>query len=221
MRPEGRAADGAPLAAGLRGVVTVGQREALLGQQGAVVWLTGLSGSGKSSLARALEAALLAEGYLVAVLDGDVLRQGLNSDMGFAPTDRAENIRRVGELATLLADHGLLVITAFVSPYAVDRLQACTRVGAQRFFEVHLAASVRQCAARDPKGLYALAAAGELPGFTSVSAPYEAPEEPALRLETGREPLVASVAALRRALAKAGLVPGRRGALDPPNEDCR
>ena len=216
-RDDAQAADGAPLAEGVRALVGPGAREALLGQQGCVLWLTGLSGSGKSTLARALERRLTDAGRLCLVLDGDVLRQGLNRDLGFEPAARRENIRRVGELACLLADHGLTVLAAFVSPYAADRERARQRVGTHRFFEIHLTASVTQCAARDPKGLYARALAGDLPEFTGVSAPYEPPEAPALRLDTGSEPPGACVDALWDLLDAAGVLrPRTKTAAAPP-----
>jgi adenylylsulfate kinase len=156
------------------------------GHAGGVIWLTGLSASGKSSLAMALEQALYAHGYACYVLDGDNLRTGLNANLGFSPEDRRENIRRVGEVAALFADAGLLCISAFISPYREDREQA-RQCYAQNFHEVHIAADLNTCETRDPKGLYRKARAGELLDFTGVSAPYEPPLNPELRLDTGQE----------------------------------
>jgi len=167
-------------------------RAAHYGHQGAVLWLTGLSASGKSSLAMALEQSLMAQGYSCYVLDGDNLRHGLNANLGFSPADRAENIRRVGELAALFADAGLICITAFISPYRADRAlarQACR----SEFHEIHLAAELAVCESRDPKGLYRQARAGQLPEFTGIDAPYEAPSAPQLRLDTGTESLEQSL----------------------------
>ncbi len=169
--------------------VSQAEREALLGQRGLVVWLTGLSGSGKSTLARALERALIDRGHPCFVLDGDVVRGGINAGLGFSPADRTENIRRVGEVARLLAESGLIAIVSAISPYAADRQRARARIGAERFLLIHAAASVEACQARDPKGLYARAQAGELENFTGVSAPYEVPADPALRLDTGARSL--------------------------------
>jgi adenylylsulfate kinase len=149
-----------------------------------VVWFTGLSGSGKSTVAAALEAALLGAGHAAFVLDGDNVRHGLNSDLGFAPADRTENIRRIGEVAALFADAGLLTLTAFISPYRADRAAARAAVGAERFLEVFLSAPLEVCERRDPKQLYRRARAGEIEDFTGVSAPYEPPESPALMLDT-------------------------------------
>lgn len=169
--------------------LTQAEREAALGQKGAVIWLTGLSGSGKSTIARCLEQELVLRGHHAYVLDGDNLRMGLNRDLSFSPDDRAENIRRVGAVAQLFADSGALVITAFISPYRADRAQARALVPDGRFVEVHVATSLEACEARDPKGLYQKARAGKLSDFTGISAPYEAPDAPELTLHTeGREP---------------------------------
>jgi len=141
--------------------------------------LTGLSGSGKSTVAYALERALSACGRLSYVLDGDNLRHGLNGDLGFAAADREENIRRVGEVAALFADAGLIAIAAFISPYRRDRDRA-RRMAADRFFEVFCDTPLAVCEARDPKGLYRRARAGEIKGFTGIDDPYEPPESPEL-----------------------------------------
>jgi adenylyl-sulfate kinase len=172
--------------------LTASDRKAHYGHSGAVLWLTGLSASGKSSLSMALEFALTERGYSCYVLDGDNVRRGLNANLGFSAQDRTENIRRVGEAAGLFADAGLICITAFISPYREDRARARDSIG-QRFHEVHVAADLATCEARDPKGLYKKAHAGELLEFTGVSAPYEAPEHPELILDTGNESITVSL----------------------------
>lgn len=146
--------------------------------------MTGLSGSGKSTLGYALEERLVSRGRMSYVLDGDNVRHGLCSDLGFSPVDRAENIRRVGEVAALFADAGVLVISSFISPYRADRAAARERIGDDRFIEVYLDVPVSVCEKRDPKGLYKKARAGDIPNFTGISAPYEQPETPELRLDT-------------------------------------
>ena len=150
------------------------------------MWFTGLSGSGKSTLAMTLERSLFNEGYEVFVLDGDNLRHGLNSNLGFSPEDREENIRRVGEVAALFANSGFVVLTAFISPYRADRDMARQVVG-EGFYEVFLDPGLDACEQRDPKGLYKKARAGEIPGFTGISAPYEEPVEPDVRLDTAKK----------------------------------
>jgi len=157
------------------------------GHPGGVVWLTGLSGAGKSTLAMGLEATLLARGYATYTLDGDNIRNGLNGDLGFLPAERAENIRRVGEVAALFAHAGLICITAFISPYRADRALARHAARDTRFHEIHLAADLATCEARDPKGLYRKARSGVLRDFTGIDAPYEAPEHPELLLSTHGE----------------------------------
>ncbi len=153
------------------------------GHKGGVLWFTGLSGAGKSTLALALERELFAKGYNVYVLDGDNIRGGLNANLGFSPEDRAENIRRVGEVAALFADAGFLVISSFISPYRSDRERA--RVAApESFHEVYVKASLEACETRDPKGLYKRARVGEIPDFTGISSPYEPPEFPQLTVPT-------------------------------------
>ena len=155
---------------------------------GAVIWLTGLSGAGKSTLAIAAEDHLFSKGYQVYALDGDNVRHGLNATLGFSPEDRAENIRRVGEVAALFADAGFIVVTAFISPYRSDRARAraaAERVTPSGFHEVYIRAPLEVCEARDPRGLYERARAGEIADFTGVSAPYEPPERPELTVDTG------------------------------------
>jgi bifunctional enzyme CysN/CysC len=152
--------------------------------QGATVWLTGLSGSGKSTVAVEVEHRLVAEGRPAYILDGDNLRHGLNADLGFSPEDRAENIRRVSEVARLMADAGVVALVPVISPYRADRdrARAIHRAAAVPFLEVFVDTPLAVCEARDPKGLYARARAGEITGFTGIDAPYEAPEGPDLRL---------------------------------------
>jgi adenylyl-sulfate kinase len=186
----------------------------VLGQRGCVVWLTGLSGSGKSTLAVALEAALVGAGHLAFVLDGDNLRQGLNSDLGFAPADRAENIRRAGEVAALLADAGLVAVTAFISPYRADREVARAAVGSDRFLEVLVDAPLEVCEGRDPKQLYRRARAGEIQEFTGVSAPYEPPPSPDLTLDTAALDVEACVGQLLARLEQRGFLRGREAPRD-------
>lgn len=168
-----------------RGKVSRDERVAKLGQDAVTVWLTGLSGSGKSTLAFELEKRLLDMGYMAYVLDGDNVRHGLSRDLGFSHADRTENIRRIAEVASLFNDAGMVLITAFISPYRSDRDMARQIVGTGRFVEAHLAASVTACEARDPKGLYRKARAGQIPEFTGVSAPYEDPLAPEAKIDTG------------------------------------
>jgi len=160
------------------------ERWRLYGHRGGVLWLTGLSGSGKSTLAFELERRLFATGYRAYVLDGDNIRHGLSADLGFSPTDRTENIRRVGEVAALFAGAGMVVITAFISPYRSDRASA-RKAGKSGFHEIFLNADLAVCEKRDPKGLYKKARRGEISEFTGVTAPYEAPESPELTIDTG------------------------------------
>jgi adenylylsulfate kinase len=159
-------------------------REKLLGQRGACLWLTGLSGSGKSTIAVAAESELVRRGHLAYVLDGDNIRHGLNSNLGFSPEDRTENIRRIGEVAKLFADAGVIVFTSFISPYRSDRDAARALFAEGDFVEVYVEADVATCETRDPKGLYKKARAGEIPEFTGISAPYEPPDKPELVLST-------------------------------------
>lgn len=175
------------------GHVSRQEREQLLRQRGIVVWMTGLSGAGKSTIARALEARLYAAGRLSYVLDGDNLRHGLNADLGFSERDREENVRRTGEVAALLADAGLIVIVALISPFRRDRDRARSTVGADRFVEVFVDVPVEQCESRDPKGLYAAARDGRIAEFTGISSPYEAPEAPAVVLRAGEHDVDACV----------------------------
>jgi len=167
------------------GEVTRADRKRAHGHKGATLWLTGLSGSGKSTIAHKVEALLLERGCFAYVLDGDNVRHGLNRDLGFSPEERSENIRRIGEVAKLFTEAGALVLTAFISPYRRDRAQVRELMGEGDFVEIHVAAPLEVCEQRDPKGLYKRARAGEIGEFTGVSAPYEAPESAEITLETG------------------------------------
>jgi adenylylsulfate kinase len=161
-------------------------REKLLRQRGATIWFTGLPSSGKSTIAFTLEHALVERGHLSYVLDGDNIRHGLNQNLGFSPDDRVENIRRIGEVARLFADAGVLACTSFISPYRADRDQArkIHDEAGLPFIEVYVKATVALCEQRDPKGLYKKARAGQLKDFTGVSAPYEEPLRPELVIDT-------------------------------------
>ncbi|QDT93066.1 adenylyl-sulfate kinase [Gimesia algae] len=154
------------------------------GHKGAVLWFTGLSGSGKSTIANTVDHKLFEMGKHTFVLDGDNIRMGLNKNLGFSPEDRTENIRRIGEVSKLYTDAGILVMTAFISPYLEDRDQVREIMGEGEFIEVLVQASLETCEERDPKGLYKKARAGEIKGFTGIDAPYEAPEKPELVLDS-------------------------------------
>ena len=188
------------------GAVSGEQREASLGHPSRTVWFTGLSGSGKSTLAFAVEKALIDRGVAAYVLDGDNIRFGLNRDLGFSPEDRTENIRRIGEVCRLFQDAGLVVLTAFISPYAADRDQVRGLHPAGRFVEVFVDTPIEVCEQRDVKGLYKKARSGEIADFSGVSAPYEAPLAPELRIDTSR-PLAECV---DEVLAVLGLAGSRR-----------
>lgn len=181
-------------------------RRALLGHAGATVWLTGLSGSGKTTIAHATEAALISRGVLASVLDGDNVRHGLNRDLGFAPHDRAENIRRVGEVCRLMADAGVVVVASFISPYAADRDQVRDAHDGVGYLEVFVDTPLAVCEQRDVKGLYAKARSGDIPEFSGVSAPYEVPAEPDLRIDTTVTDVDAAVAQIIDALAAIGVI---------------
>ncbi|MBT5659445.1 MAG: adenylyl-sulfate kinase [Rhodospirillaceae bacterium] len=175
--------------------VTPTARSGANGHRPGIMWLTGLSGSGKSTLAIELERQLFVKGYQVYVLDGDNLRHGLSSDLGFSPDDRAENIRRVGEVAGLFADAGFLVITAFISPYRADR-QRARAIRSELFNEIYVQADLETCEGRDPKGLYKKARKGEIEMFSGISAPYEEPANPDFAVDTGSQSVAESVADL-------------------------
>jgi adenylylsulfate kinase len=167
------------------GQIALHDRMRMFGQKPATIWLTGLSGAGKSTLAFALEEQLIALGHACYVLDGDNIRHGLASDLGFERPDRRENIRRVAHVAELMNDAGLIVITALISPIREDRAMAREIIGPDKFVETYVSAPLATCASRDPKGLYAKARSGEISSFTGVSAPYEAPTDPDLHVDTG------------------------------------
>ena len=180
------------------GEITAAQRARRDGHRGAVVWLTGLSGAGKSTLARGLERELFARQIHVYVLDGDNIRYGLNANLGFSPEDRIENIRRVGEVARLMADGGFVTVTAFISPYRTDRRRAreIALEGGCEFVEVFVNTPLEVCEQRDPKDLYKKARAGQIKQFTGIDAPYEAPEDPEIVVHTERQAVEESVAAI-------------------------
>ena len=157
------------------------------GHKSCVVWLTGLSGAGKSTIAHAVEEKLFEEGIRTYVLDGDNVRHGLNKDLAFTPEDRRENIRRIGEVTKLFVDAGIITIAAFISPYRNDRDSVRQLFKENEFIEVYIKCSLEECGRRDPKGLYQKAQKGEIPNYTGVSAPYEMPEKPELILETDKD----------------------------------
>ena len=159
-------------------------RERLLAQKAQLIWFVGLSGSGKSTLASRVEQELHQMGRLTYILDGDNVRSGLNKDLDFSEASRMENIRRIGEVSKLMVDAGLVVITAFISPFRSDRETIRELVGADRFVEVHVDCPIEECEKRDVKGLYAKARQGLISNFTGISSPFEAPEQPEVRVQT-------------------------------------
>jgi adenylylsulfate kinase len=190
------------------GHVTREERGPLLKQKGATLWFTGLSGSGKSTIAFTLEHALVQRGHLAYVLDGDNIRHGLNKNLGFSAADREENIRRIGEVAKLFADAGLIAMTSFISPYRKDRdtVRALHVAGKLPFIEIHVNTPIATCEQRDPKGLYKKARAGELKNFTGIDDPYEAPTAPELTIDaTATTPQQATVRLLEY-LEKQGIL---------------
>jgi bifunctional enzyme CysN/CysC len=180
------------------GKITRRERAAQMGHRGAVVWFTGLSGAGKSTIAQALERELFKRAMHTYVLDGDNVRHGLNSNLGFSPEDRFENIRRVSEVAKLMADSGVVVVTAFISPYRVDRRRAreIALEGNAEFIEVFVDAPLEVCEARDPKQLYKKARAGQIREFTGIDAPYEPPEDPEIVVRTDRQSVDEAIATI-------------------------
>ena len=184
-------------------------RERNNGHLGAVVWFTGLSGAGKSTIAAAAEQELTARGLHTYSLDGDNIRFGLCSDLGFSADDRAENIRRIGEVSALMHDAGLIVLSAFISPAKAHRDAVRARLPEGSFIEVHVATSLEACEARDVKGLYAKARAGEIKGFTGIDDPYEAPESAELTLDTAGKSVDACVQEVIDLLETRGIVPKR------------
>jgi adenylylsulfate kinase len=188
------------------GSVSRQEREKLLGQKGCVVWMTGLSGSGKSNIGCIAERMLLDRRKHVYRLDGDNIRHGLNRNLGFSPEDRAENIRRIGEVARLFADAGVIAIASFISPYRADRSLVRQLLRPGEFVEVYVSASLATAERRDPKGLYKKARAGEITGFTGIDDPYEAPENPEILIETEKLAPEASAARIVAYLESKGLL---------------
>lgn len=164
--------------------ISKADRASLKGHSSFLMWFTGLSGSGKSTIANAVEKALVHDGVHTYTLDGDNVRKGLNNNLTFSPEDRTENIRRIAEVANLMVDAGLVVLAAFVSPYKVDRENIRNIVGAEDFIEIFVNTPLEECERRDVKGLYAKARAGEILNFTGINAPYEAPEHPDIEIDT-------------------------------------
>ena len=190
-----------------QGAVNRDDREKLNGHKGATVWLTGLSGSGKSTIAVDLEKRLCERGVRTYILDGDNIRHGLNKNLGFSPEDRTENIRRIGEVAKLFTDAGLVAITAFISPYRADRDQVRALMKPGDFVEIFVDCPVDVCEQRDVKGLYKKARAGEIKEFTGISAPYEAPASPELTLKSHELSVDAAVAKVVDYLGSKGIIP--------------
>jgi adenylylsulfate kinase len=188
------------------GLVSREQRESLLNQKGVVIWLTGLSAAGKSTIATILEKKLHERRKLVYRLDGDNIRHGLNKNLGFSAEDRAENIRRIGEVAKLFADAGAIVVTAFISPYRADRDAVRTLLADGEFIEVHVDVSLAAAEARDPKGLYKKARAGQIKNYTGIDDPYEAPSDPELYIDTEQLSADASADAILQHLESAGVL---------------
>ncbi len=190
------------------GEVSREDRAHLLDQKGATIWFTGLSGSGKSTVAVALEQALLREGKLAYRLDGDNVRMGLNKNLGFSAEDRAENIRRIGEASKLFADAGILCLNSFISPYIADRdiVRQLHDEGNLAFIEVFVDVSLDEAEKRDPKGLYKKARAGEIKNFTGIDDPYEAPKNPEIHLHTDNMTLDEEVELIMTALRERGLL---------------
>ena len=187
--------------------VVQADREKLLNQKGCVIWFTGLSGSGKSTLALEVENKLHQRGHLTYVLDGDNIRHGLNKNLGFSPEDREENIRRIGEVAKLFNDAGVIAMTAFISPYRTDRDNARDLLDEGRFVEVFVDCPLEVCEARDTKGLYQKARAGEIKEFTGISAPYEVPVQPELTVNTSELTLEECTERVIARLENIGLIP--------------
>ncbi len=188
------------------GAVTRADREQMNGHKGCIVWLTGLSGSGKSTIAVDLEKRLWERGVRAYILDGDNIRHGLNKNLGFSPADRTENIRRIGEVAKLFTEAGMIALTAFISPYRADRDQVRALVRPGDFVEVHVQCPIEVCEQRDVKGLYKKARAGEIKEFTGISAPYEAPLSPELTIDTSGQSVEESARQILRYLEDKGVV---------------
>ncbi len=182
------------------------ERESFLKQKGVVLWFTGLSGSGKSTIANEVAHKLHSMGKFTYVLDGDNIRHGLNKNLGFSPEDRNENIRRISEVANLFADAGLISITAFISPYRKYRNFCRELVGKGRYLEIYVKASLETCEQRDHKGMYKKARAGEIKDFTGVDAPYEEPENPELVVDTDKETVDESAEKVMKKLEEMGII---------------
>ena len=188
-------------------LVTLEERDGKNGYKSVVLWMTGLPSAGKSTLAHEVERKLFERGCNAYVLDGDNLRHRLNKNLGFSPEDRKENIRRVGEVANLFADAGIIVLAAFISPYREDREQARSLNSPGRFLEIYCKCSVKTCEKRDPKGLYRMARKGEIKGFTGIDAPYEEPENPEITVETDGGSLEECAAYVIGCLEERGILP--------------
>ncbi len=185
------------------------EREAIVGQKGVLIWFTGLSASGKSTIAFTVEHALVERGQLAYTIDGDNIRHGLNKNLGFSAEDRTENIRRIAEVGKLFVDAGVITCAAFISPYVADRQAARDVIGPKDFIEVYLNPSLAVCEERDPKGLYKKARAGEIPGFTGIDDPYEPPTDPQLTIDTATVTPQAAAAIIIGLLEERGNVPAR------------
>ena len=189
------------------GSVTRADLEKLHGHQSCLLWFTGLSGSGKSTVANAVAGALFERGVHTYVLDGDNVRHGLNKDLDFTEDDRVENIRRIGEVSRLFVDAGVVTLAAFISPYREDRAKVREICGGS-FIEVYVKCDLEVCESRDPKGLYQKARAGEIPHFTGISSPYEEPENPEITVDTSHEPLEDTAARVVNYLVEKGIITG-------------
>jgi adenylylsulfate kinase len=187
-------------------IITKEDREQLLSQKGVTLWFTGLSQSGKSTLATEVEKKLYERGYITFILDGDNIRHGLNRNLGFSPEDREENIRRIGEVAHLFSQAGIINMTAFISPYRADRRKARGLANEGEFVEIFCRCSLDACEKRDKKGLYKKARAGEVPEFTGISAPYEEPEYPEITIDTDKEIVEEGVGKIITYLEKKGFI---------------
>ena len=187
-------------------IITKEDRERLLGQKGVTLWFTGLSQSGKSTLATEVEKRLYERGHITYILDGDNIRHGLNKNLGFSPEDREENIRRIGEVAHLFSQAGIINMTAFISPYRADRRKARDLAKKGEFLEIFCRCSLDACEKRDKKGLYKKARAGEVPEFTGISAPYEEPENPEITIDTDKETIEEGVGKVISYLEKNGIM---------------
>jgi len=190
-----------------RATVTRARREVLTGHRGAVVWFTGLSGAGKSTLGHAVEEALHRRGCHTFVFDGDNVRHGLCSDLGFSADDRSENLRRIGEMVKLFLDAGVISLTAFISPFTADRERIRSLIPHGDFFEIYCKCDISVCETRDVKGLYQRARKGEIKDFTGISSPYEEPDNPELIVDTAAAPLEECVAQVIGLLEERGVVP--------------